>query len=279
MVKPGTSGGTTMATPYGLDMATDAPTILATSGGYRDHDRLRFQFADLLHYAVDLSGACAVVPRVCNISTASGDDPRFQMDMSEAGRVAGFNLTHLSLFSMPNVDDIEGHLMEQDVVWVNGGSVANLLAVWRVHGLDQILRRVWQAGVVLAGVSAGSICWFEGGTTDSFGPGLRAVTNGLGFLPYANGVHYDSEDRRRPLVHRLVANGTLGTTHCTDDGVGMLYRGSEFVEAVSEQAGKGAYIVRREGDGAVEERLETRQLSRKGTRSSDGATTSVTWQR
>ncbi|HEY8618684.1 MAG TPA: Type 1 glutamine amidotransferase-like domain-containing protein, partial [Dermatophilaceae bacterium] len=121
-------------------MATDAPTILATSGGYRDHDRLRFQFADLLHYAVDLSGTSAVVPRVCNVSTASGDDPRFQMDMSEAGRVAGFNLTHLSLFSMPNLDDIEGHLMAQDVVWVNGGSVANLLAVWRVHGLDQILR-------------------------------------------------------------------------------------------------------------------------------------------
>jgi peptidase E len=249
-----------MATPYGFDMATDAPTILATSGGYRDHDRLRFQFADLLHYAVDLSGPSAVVPRVCVVSTACGDDARFQMDASEAGRLAGFNLTHLSLFSMPNQDDMEGHLMAQDVVWVNGGSVANLLAVWRVHGLDQILRRVWQAGVVLAGVSAGSICWFEGGTTDSFGPDLRAVTNGLGFLPYANGVHYDNEARRRPLVHQLVADGTLGTTHCTDDGVGMLYRGTELVEAVSELAGKGAYIVRRDGDRAVEERLEVRLL-------------------
>src|SRR5665647_1037377 len=123
-VKPGTSGGTAMAmaTPYCLDMATDAPTILATSGGYRDHDRLRFQFADLLHYAVELSGTSGVVPRVCNVGTASGDDPRFQMDMTEAGREAGFNLTHLSLFSMPNLDDIEGHLMAQDVVWVNGGS-------------------------------------------------------------------------------------------------------------------------------------------------------------
>jgi peptidase E len=278
-VKPGTSGGTVMATPYCLGMATDAPTILATSGGYRDHDRLRFQFADLLHYAVDLSGTSGVVPRVCNVGTASGDDPRFQMDMSEAGRVAGFNLTHLSLFSMPNLDDIEGHLMAQDVVWVNGGSVANLLAVWRVHGLDEILRRVWQAGVVLGGVSAGSICWFEGGTTDSFGPELRAVTNGLGFLPYANGVHYDSEDRRRPLVHQLVADGTLGTTHCTDDGVGMLYRGTEFVEAVTEQAGKGAYVVRREGDSAVEERLETRLLGGRSAQASDHAAKSVTWQR
>jgi peptidase E len=244
-------------------MASDAPTILATSGGYQAHDRLRFQFADLLHHGVDLSGTPAAAPRVCNVSTASGDDPRFQMEMSEAGRLAGFNLTHLSLFSMPNLDDIEGHLMEQDLVWVNGGSVANLLAVWRVHGLDEILRRVWQAGVVLAGVSAGSICWFEGGTTDSFGPQLRAVTNGLGFLPYANGVHYDSESRRRPVVHRLVADGTLSTTHCTEDGVGMVYRGTELVEAVSEQTGKAAYIVHREGNRAVEERLQPRLLGRR----------------
>jgi len=75
---------------------------------FRDHDRLRFQFGDLLDYAVGLSGAPGVVPRVCNVGTASGDDPRFQMDMSEAGRLAGFNLTRLSLFSMPNLDDIEG---------------------------------------------------------------------------------------------------------------------------------------------------------------------------
>ncbi len=199
---------------------------------------------------------------MCNVSTASGDDPRFQVDMSEAARESGFNLTHLSLFPMPNLDDIEGHLMAQDVVWVNGGSVANLLAVWRVHGLDEILGRVWAAGVVLAGISAGSICWFEGGTTDSFGPELRAVTNGLGFLPYANGVHYDSETGRRPLIHRLVAHGTLGTTHCTEDGVGMVYRGTELVEAVTEQAGKWAYIVRRDGERVVEERLETRLLGR-----------------
>src|SRR5450631_80020 len=263
---------------YCLHMASGEPTILATSGGYQDHDRLRFQFGDLLHHAVALSGTSSAFPRMCNVSTASGDDPRFQMDMSEAGRLAGFNLTHLSLFSMPNLDDIEGHLTAQDVVWVNGGSVANLLAVWRVHGLDEILRRVWAAGVVLAGVSAGSICWFDGGTTDSFGPELQAVTNGLGFLPYGNGVHYDSEDRRRPLVHRLVADGTLGTTHCTDDGVGMLYRGMEFVEAVSEQAGKGAYIVRREGDSVTEERLEPRLLGESAAQTPQSAR-SVTWQR
>ncbi len=129
-----------------------------------------------------------------------------------------------------------------------------------VHGLDEILRRVWGAGVVLAGVSAGSICWYQGGTTDSFGPQLRAVTNGLGFLPYGNGVHYDTEERRRPLVHRLVADGTLPETHCTDDGVGVVYHGTELVEAVTELDGGRAYIVRCEGAAAVEEPLETRRL-------------------
>ena len=99
---------------------------------------------------------------------------------------------------MPNHDDTAAVLLEQDVVWVNGGSVANLLAVWDVHDLRPAMRAAWEAGVVLSGVSAGSICWYLGGTTDSFGPELRAVDNGLGLLPYGNGVHYDSEAKRRP---------------------------------------------------------------------------------
>ena len=183
--------------------------------------------------------------------------------MDQAARTAGFDFSHLNLFTMPSIDDPEAHLMEQDVVWVNGGSVVNLLAVWRAHGLDGILRRVWEGGVVLAGVSAGSICWYQGGTTDSFGPQLRPVTNALGFLPYANGVHYDSEDQRRPLVHRLVADGTLGETHCTDDGVGLVYFGTDLVEVVSEVRGKAAYRVTRQTAGQqlrAEERLEPRFL-------------------
>lgn len=240
-------------------MPADAPTILATSGGYRPADRHRLDFAPLVHHAVELSGASGRAPRVCHLGTAGGDQRWFNAELDEAGRAAGFDLSHLNLFSMPSVEDVEGHLLAQDVIWVNGGSVANLLAVWRVHDLDQIMTRVWRSGVVLAGVSAGSICWYVGGTTDSFGP-LRAVTNGLALLPFANGVHYDSEAERRPLVHRLVADGTLPETHCTDDGVGLVYRGSELVEAVTEQPGKGAYIVTRDGDRAVERRLEPRLL-------------------
>jgi peptidase E len=245
-------------------MPADAPTILATSGGYalNPEGRRRLDLAPLLHHAVELSGVGGRPPRICHLGTAGGDQRAFAAELDEAGRAAGFELSHLHLFSMPNVADVEGHLLAQDAVWVGGGSVANLLAVWRVHELDAVMRRVWEAGVVLAGVSAGSICWYVGGTTDSFGPDLRAVTNGLALLPYGNGVHYDSEARRRPLVHRLVADQALPLTHCTDDGVGLVYRGAELVEAVTERRGPGAYVVERDaGTGeAVEHRIEPRPL-------------------
>ena len=240
-------------------MPAPQPTILATSGGYRPASRTYLEFDALVHHAVELSGA-AGRPKVAFLGTASGDQRFFNDHVHQAGRVAGFDISTLDLFPMPSVDDVAGHLLEQDVVWVNGGSVANLLAVWGVHDLGSAMRGAWEAGVVLSGVSAGSICWYAGGTTDSFGPELRAVTNGLAFLPYGNGVHYDSEARRRPLVHQLVADGTLPDTHCTDDGVGLVYHGTELVEAVSERDGKGAYVVTREGDRAVEERIEPRRL-------------------
>jgi peptidase E len=148
------------------------------------------------------------------------------------------------------------------VVWVGGGSVANLLAVWRLHELDRPLREAWQAGVVLAGVSAGSVCWHVGGTTDSFGPDLRPVTDGLGFVPFSAGVHYDSEPQRRPLFQELIGSGGLPAGYATDDGVGIVYRGTEYAEAVSEERGKGAYLVTREGNQAREERIEPRLLPR-----------------
>ena len=237
------------------------PTILATSGGWQAGRRTRLEFGGLIRYALELSGASGRRPRLCHLGTAMGDQRYANAWVSEAGMVAGVDVTHLDLFPMPAVDDMLGHLLAQDVVWVNGGSVANLLAVWRVHGLDGVFREVWQAGVVLGGVSAGSICWHIGGTTDSFGPDLRPVTNGLALLPYSNGVHYDSEAQRRPLFQRLIADGTLPPGYATDDGVGLLYRGSEMVEAVTEVPGKGAYHVDRTAAGsAVETRIDPRLL-------------------
>jgi len=243
-------------------MPADAPTILATSGGRIDGRRTPWEVGPLTKYAVELARVSGRRPRVCFLATALGDNAAVLQAFYDAARFAGFEASHLALFPMPNVDDPRAHLLAHDVVWVWGGSVAGLLAMWRLHGVDAAMRGAWEAGVVLTGVSAGSICWHVGGTTDSFGPELRPVTDGLGLLPYANGVHYDSEEQRRPLLHRLVADRTLPTAYATDDGVGLHYRGTELVEALTELPGKGAYRVERGPDGeAVETRLEPRLLS------------------
>jgi peptidase E len=166
---------------------------------------------------------------------------------------------HLELRSMPNANPRE-RLLDSDLIWVGGGSVANLLAIWRAHGLDLLMREAWESGVVLGGVSAGSICWHTGGPTDSFGPVLAPVTNGLGLLPYGNGVHYDSEEQRRPLLHRLVGDATLPTSYATDDHVGVLYEGTEPVAVLTDDdydpvTGPAAYRVELTGGSVVETRL------------------------
>jgi len=227
--------------------------ILAASGGFRVGRRTRFTPGPLISYAFDLAGS-PPRPRFCYIGTAVGDSPAYTAAVYEAFVGTDVLVTHLALFPMPNVEDMRAHLLSQHVVWVGGGSVAGLLAMWRLHGLDGLLHEAWTGGVVLGGASAGSLCWHVGGTTDSFGPGLRPITNGLGLLPYSNGVHYDSEEERRPLFHRLVGDGTLPAGYATDDGVGLHYRGTDFVEAVSDTAGKAAYHVQRGPDGTVAER-------------------------
>ena len=244
-------------------MPSDAPTILATSGGRVVGRRTPWEVGPLTEYAVELAGVSGRRPRVCFLATALGDSAAVLLNFYDAARFAGYEASHLALFPMPNVDDIRGHLLAQDVLWVWGGSVAGLLAMWRLHGVDDVMREAWEAGVVLTGVSAGSICWHVGGPTDSFGPVLRPVTTGLGLIPYANGVHYDSEEQRRPLLHRLVADGTLPTAYATDDGVGLHYRGTELVEALTEIPDKAAYRVEQGPDGAaVETRIEPRLLGR-----------------
>jgi peptidase E len=255
--------GVTNSRRFGDDgaMAAAEPTILATSGGYRPSDRGGLDFGPLLHFAVELARVGGRTPRVCHVGTASGDQLWQNARVSEAGQRAGFAVSHLNLFPMPPSDDLPGFVGDHDVVWVAGGSVANLLAVWRVHDLGSVLQAAWQGGVVLGGVSAGSICWHVGGATDSFGPDLQVVDDGLGWLPYGNGVHYDSEPRRRPTIHAAVAGGTLPPTYCTDDGAGLLYRGEHLEEAVAEQGDAGAYLVEQIAPGeAAERRLDVRRL-------------------
>lgn len=198
-------------------------------------------------------------PKVCFVPTASGDSIEYAERFLTAfdGRA---ETSVLSLFGNRAFDYTPPeHVLEQDLVYVGGGSTANLLAVWRLHGLDARLREAAAGGTVLAGISAGMNCWFEGSSTDSFGP-LQALPDGLGLLPGSACPHYFGEADRQAAYHRMVATGELPDGHAADDGVALLWRDGALVEAVSERPGAQAFRVERQGDEAVETPLEVRYL-------------------
>ena len=203
----------------------------------------------LLQFMLDLSGQER--PRICMLGTAAGDD-----DSGIASFYATFarraEPAHLDLFDR-RVDDIEAFLLEQDVVFVGGGNTANMLAIWRIHGVDKALRTAWEHGVVLAGWSAGANCWFESSVTDSFGRRLDPLKDGLKLLPGSFCPHYDSESLRRPRYEELVGSGALPDGFAADDGVGLLFEGRALVEAVASLPGQHGYRVERRKGNAVEE--------------------------
>lgn len=200
--------------------------------------------------------------RICFIGTASGDAASYAEKFHSAFRDRA-DTTVLSLFN----SDLEGaispdqleRILEHDVVYVGGGSTANLLALWRLHGLDTLLERAAARGTVLAGISAGMNCWFEGSSTDSFGP-LAALADGLGFLPGSACPHYLGEEDRREAYLAMVASGDLPDGYALDDGVALLWRDGELVEAVSERPDGQAFRVARSGTTAVETPLAVRFL-------------------
>jgi dipeptidase E len=203
----------------------------------------------LLGYMLDLSGQER--PRICMLATAGGENPS-GLASFYATFARRAEPTHLDLFGR-TVEDVETFLLDQDVIFVGGGNTANMLAIWRVHGIDKALRTAWERGVVLAGWSAGAICWFEGGLTDSFGPDLGPLKDGLKFLSGTFCPHYDSESLRRPRYEELVGSGQLGDGFASDDGVGLLFEGRNFSEAVASLPGQHAYRVDRRRGSAVEE--------------------------
>ena len=137
--------------------------------------------------------------------------------------------------------------LSHNVIFVGGGNTANMLAVWRVHGFDAILREAWESGVVLTGWSAGMICWFEAGVTDSFGPQLEGLRDGLGFLPGSACPHYDGEDLRRPVYQRLVREG-FPPGIALDDAAGAHFEGTELVRVISSDGVARGYRVTADGE-------------------------------
>lgn len=230
------------------------PQILACSGGAHGPEGSPPELAGAqVRQAMLLSGAAR--PRVCLVPTAMGDWPQIIDNWYAAAPNFGpAELSHLQLFPQPSLPDVRAHLMAQDVIFVWGGSVVNMLAVWRAHRLDAIMRDCWAAGVVLAGGSAGSLCWHRNGVTDSFSDSLDPVTNRLGFLPFSNQVHFDSAEQPRRSVYRtLVADGVLPAGYATEDGTALHYVGTSLHEAVTIVPGKHAWQVAPADDGGYQE--------------------------
>ncbi|MFE2018489.1 Type 1 glutamine amidotransferase-like domain-containing protein [Streptomyces sp. NPDC059499] len=194
-------------------------------------------------------------PKVCFVPTASGDAPAYAEQFRAAFHVrTDCEPSVLPLFQR-EFDDaaLRTFLLAQDVVYVGGGSTANLLAVWRTHGVDQLLREAYDRGTLLCGISAGANCRAEGSHTDSFGP-LTYLTDGLGLLPGSVCPHYDSEPGRRPSYRATVAGGQLPAGWAVDDGVGALFTDGVLTEAVTRTRDARLYRVEPDALGGAAER-------------------------
>jgi peptidase E len=230
--------------------------ILATCGGWTPARWGDVEFSPLQRYALELTGVTGRRIRVAFINTASGDQRVDEGRELAAAAVVGVDAVHVRLFGR-NQPDLRETILGSDLVWVGGGSVANLLAVWRVHSLDRVLREAWEAGVLLAGTSAGALCWHVGGPTSTFGE-VSVIDDGLGFVPYSLGVHYDSQPERRPALQAAVAAGEVPDGFGLDEGTAVLYEHGRAVEYVTEVAGNVVHRVERFCGRTHEHRLPTR---------------------
>jgi dipeptidase E len=186
-------------------------------------------------------------PRLCLLPTAGGDSEHQIRRFYETFGDRLCEPTHISLFRLGRQPvPLREHLLAQDAVYVGGGSMVNLLAIWRAQGLDAILHEAWQAGTVLAGLSAGSMCWFEYGVTTS--SGAPAPAPGLGFLPGSNSVHYDSEPARRPVYLEAVKAGQIPPGWAVDDGAALIFRDTHLTEVVAARDSAHAFKVTPDGE-------------------------------
>src|SRR5215203_2321108 len=234
-----------IAQPRYSDRMADQ-TIVPIGGG---------KFCDgLAEFLVRLTGKER--PRLLYIGTASAEDP--EQALRTYDRFAGIaEVTRLEFFPWPP-EELRSTVLDQDLIFVGGGNTANMLAIWRVHGVDELLREAWDRGVVLSGSSAGGICWFAEGVTDSFGPQLDRM-DCLGFLPGSFCPHYDDEELRRPRYRRLLEDG-MGAGYAADAGVGLHFVDGGLREVVACDEGSNAYRVELRDGEVVEEPIDARVL-------------------
>jgi dipeptidase E len=205
------------------------------------------------------------VPKICFLPTASGDRGELAMRFRERFDSWPCEPSVLSLFHLgrDRIDPVE-HLLAQDAIYVGGGSMRNMLAIWREHGIDHAMRTAWAAGVVIAGVSAGAMCWFEGGVSSS--GGTPGPVEGIGLLAGSLSVHMDSEPERLPVYRRAVASGKLPAGHAAEDGTALLYSGTELTDCVASREGGKVVRVAPDGNGGVTETELTVRLLPGATR-------------
>lgn len=203
--------------------------------------------------------------RVCFLPTASSDSPQYltRFYRAFAHRCFASDLTLVDSPLLPrrpaSTEALAAYVAEQDVFYVGGGSTLHLLALWRAHGLDRLLREAWERGAVLCGVSAGMNCWFEGSNTDSFGP-LALLRDGLGLVPGVACPHYDGEEKRRASFHESIKQDAALRGFAADDGAAFVFEGTRLVEAVSSRPKALTYRVALRDGEVVEEALPTRYL-------------------
>lgn len=185
-------------------------------------------------------------PRVLFLPTASGDNPEYIAGFYDAFGKVECVPDHLPLFVRP--DDVTTPIAQSDAILVGGGNTKNLLMIWRHHGVADALRAAYERGTVVSGWSAGCICWFEDGITDSYGPTLRPLGDGLGWVAGSACPHYDGEPARRPTYLRAVRDGRIAPGYAADDGVALLFRDEMFVEAVSPRPEGRAFFVGASGE-------------------------------
>lgn len=235
-------------------------TILAMGGGGFSMEPENPLLDDFLLSLIPHRGT----PQVCFLPTASGDSAEYIERFQSAFPRARAHTAVLSLFKREH-SDLRSLVLAQDVVYVGGGNTANLLALWRLHGLDDILVEAMAHGVVLAGISAGMNCWFEASITDSFAPDdLQPLTDGLGLLQGSACPHYDGESMRRPTYLEHVRSGDIPAGYAADDGCALLFKDGQLTEAVSSRPGARAFRVRKREGRIAEDPLPIRFLGTSG---------------